>query len=98
MPVTFSKPRSADPDRPVESAAALTHEDVRRLCGDIGDAGIAAILATDGTVEDLEVALAWIAGEDEVMDEAGRPLGGAAGLIYDILVAGEDLDDDRARG
>lgn len=48
----------------------LAYEDVRRLCGDITDEKAAAILAAGGSLEDLETAVAWAAGESDTMGEA----------------------------
>jgi len=75
----------------VSLSPTITHEDVQRLCRDITDAKAAAILATEATVEELEVAIAWAEGESDVMGEARHPLSGAAAQIYEVLTADEDL-------
>jgi hypothetical protein len=75
-------------------AARLDHGEVRRLCGDIADWKISAILATGAEIDDIEVAVAWAAGEDDVMGEARRPLVGAAGAVYDIITADEEYGDE----
>lgn len=72
----------------------LSHDDVRRLCGDIPDWKIAQIIAEGATIEDLEIALAWAAGESDVMGEELHPLSGAAALVYDILLADEDAENE----
>jgi hypothetical protein len=78
----------------------LSHDDVTRLCGDIDEAKVAAILATGASLAELEEALAWATGESDVMGEARRPVAGAVAELYDILVEGEDLwgDEDRSAG
>jgi len=73
----------------------LTAEDVRGLCGDILDWKVQAILATGGSVADLEAALAWANGLDSVMLDAERPLAGAAAQMYDLIIADEDLAEER---
>ena len=77
------------------SGDGLSHDDVMRLCGDVVDSKVQAIIATGGTISDLEVALAWAAGEGDVMEEEGKPLEGAAAAIYDILTRDEELDERR---
>ena len=72
--------------------------DVRRLCGDILDWKVDAILASGATIGDVEVAMAWVTGGDDVMGEARAPLSGAAARVYDLLASDEDfgLDDPGA--
>ena len=74
---------------------SLTRDDVAALVGDVGDAVISAILEIDPTAAELDEALAWLAGEDDVMGETERPLTGKAAEIFDILAATEDYGDDR---
>ena len=73
----------------------VTHDMVVGLVGEIGNAKIAAILAAGPTLEDLEEAVAWAAGESDVMGEERLPLSGVAGQVYDILTADEELNDER---
>ena len=81
---------------PRESAEqAVTHEMVVGLIGEIGNAKIAAILAAGPTPEDLEEAVAWAAGESDVMGEERLPLTGVAARVYDILTADEVYNDER---
>ena len=75
----------------------LTHEDVRRLCGDVTDERAARMLSTGATVRDLEVALAWQAGESDVMGEARQPLRGRAAELYELLSPELDEDEDPSR-
>ena len=79
----------AEPD-----ATRLAPELVKRRCGDILDWKVDAIVASGATLADLEIALAWLAGADDVMGEARAPLSGAAGLVYDLLAGGEDFAED----
>lgn len=62
----------------------LKHDDVVQLVGNLDDETIAAILATEATYADLELAYACIMGGDREEGELG-PLAGAAARIYDIL-------------
>jgi hypothetical protein len=78
--------------------APLTSADVRQVCGDLTDWKVSAILDTHATIGDLEAAVAWLEGEDDVMGEERRPLSGASAQIYDLLVADEAFPgEDRAR-
>ncbi|HEY0918490.1 hypothetical protein [Devosia sp.] len=71
-----------------------SYEDVRHLCGDVADWKISAILATGATLDEINAAIAWEAGEDDVMGGARRPLVGGAAAVYDILIADEDYGDE----
>ena len=73
----------------------LTGEAVRELVGDITDAKVASILALGPTLEDVEEAVAWAAGESDVMGEERLPLSGIAARVYEIVVADEDYPDER---
>jgi len=78
--------------------SGLTSEEVRRICGDLSDWKVSAILETHATIGDLEAAVAWLVGEDDVMGEERRALSGASARIYDILAADEEFaGEDRTR-
>lgn len=47
---------------PEQTTRALSPQEVRDIVGDLDDAKIAAILATDASPEELEEAAAWAAG------------------------------------
>jgi hypothetical protein len=68
---------------------------VRRLCGDISDQTVTAVLATGASLSDLEAAVAWLEGESEIMGEQPDPLAGAAAQIYDLLLAEEGFGEER---
>jgi len=75
-------------------AAAFDAGEIRRQCGDILDWQVEAILESGAGAEDVGAALAWMAGQDDVMGEARRPLAGTAAEVYEILAAGEAFDDE----
>ena len=82
-------------DEPNQGTAARPNEgDIRHLCGDIADWKVSAILATGADLDDVGTAVAWAAGEDDVMGEERRALIGAAAAVYDILVADEEYNDE----
>jgi hypothetical protein len=78
------------------TVAPLTHREIVDLVGEIEDAKAIAIIATQGTFKDLEEAVAWAAGETDVMGEAEQPLAGAAARIFDILTADEEVTERRS--
>jgi len=77
------------------SAGRLSPEEVRRLCGDEPDWKLEAILETGADIAELEAALAWVAGEDEVLGKDRQPLAGRAAEIYEILLSDVGPDDER---
>jgi hypothetical protein len=83
----------------IGSAASppLSHSDVVGVCGDILDWKVKAIIATGASMAELEAASAWAQGADEVLGEERAPLSGVTAAVYDILMAGEELEDDRER-
>jgi len=76
--------------------STLSHEEIRRLCGDVPDEKMVRILASGASVEDLEIALAWAAGESDVMGKERHALSGVAAELYDILAGDEEWQDERA--
>lgn len=73
----------------------LTRDAIIQACGVLSDQKVAAIEQTGGSLEDLEVALAWSAGESDVMGEERKPLHGTARRLYEILMEGEQEWDER---
>ena len=77
----------------------ITHDELRRLCGDVPEWKLAALAASGATAEEIEEALAWIAGESDVMGEERRPAAGPVARVYDILRADEESwEGDRETG
>jgi len=66
-----------------------TRDDVIHLLGDISDHKVVEILETGATLEQLEEAAAWLAGESDVMGEERLPLTGASAKVYDIIARDE---------
>ena len=80
----------------LQNQAGLQPEDVRRLCGEILDWKVGAIVASGASLSDVEIAVAWLTGADEAIGET--PLEGKAALVYDMLVGGEDFLGDQEAG
>lgn len=70
--------------------SSLTRKDITHLCGDVADWKVAAILKSGANIEEVELALAWAAGESDVAGEARLPLSGKAAEVYEILVGDEE--------
>ena len=77
------------------AAAALSHDQIVSLAGPIEDAKIAAIEGCGPTLEELEEAVAWARGQDDVMGKSKLPFTARVAELYDILTIGEDYGDER---
>jgi hypothetical protein len=75
-------------DREPHASAA----EVRGVFGTIDEDRLAAVLALEPTLEEVEEASLWLSGDMDVFGP-GRPLRGAAGRIVAVLI--EDEEDDR---
>lgn len=81
-----------------ENSSLTTHlnrDDVIGVCGDILDWKIKAIIESGATLAEVEAAVAWASGEDEVLGEEREPLTGATASVYEILIADEEFDERR---
>jgi len=65
------------------SGGGVTYATITEIFGDMPQAKAIAIIETNATIEDLEVAAAFLAGESDVMGEMERPLAGVAPVVYD---------------
>lgn len=63
----------------------VTHQDVKRILGDLRDHMIVEILDSGATESELLEAAAHLAEETDVMGELERPLTGRALAIYTML-------------
>lgn len=63
----------------------VSHDEVKRLFGDINDHKIVEIIDSGATIAELNVVAAYLAQENEVMGELELPLSGRARSIYDLL-------------
>ncbi len=93
MATSRAHPISQKPDAP-----AASRGEVIRICGDLLDWKIAAIVGTEATAEELEEAVAWIQGQSDIMGKERKRLAGRVAAIYDILTADEEPDDYRPAG
>ncbi len=78
------------------AGSQITHADIARLLPGLTEAKAAAVEASGATLPQLEEAIAWAAGESDVMGgELERPLDGRVAELYDILTADQAYEDDR---
>jgi hypothetical protein len=72
-----------------------TRDDIIHLLGDVSDHKVVEVLETGATLEQLEEAAAWLAGESDIMGEERLPLSGAAAKVYDIIARDELPERER---
>jgi hypothetical protein len=72
----------------------LTADVVVAALGAIDELTIATILDTGASIEEFEEAVAWAADEGEPLGKAERPLVGTVAVVYEILTAGRELEEE----
>ena len=77
---------------------APSYDELVRLVGELEPVRLAEIEQLQATTNEIEEAVAFASGEDDVMGEARVPLIGRAAEVYDILTADEPVEDERERG
>ena len=81
---------------PEPKGRPATLAEIREMVGDVEAAKLEAILATRATPGQIEEAMAWAAGESDVMGaELERPLSGPVAAVYEILASELPPLDDR---
>lgn len=78
-----------EPGKAQARVRPLTSEEVRHLVGPVSDATLAAVLALQPSIGELEVAVNYLEGEGSAMDRLGHSLTGKVAQIYDILSTDE---------
>lgn len=68
----------------------LDHDELRRLCGDVPEWKLAALVDTGASREEIEAALVWAEGQSDVMGEERVPMSGQVARVYEILMADEE--------
>jgi hypothetical protein len=64
----------------------MTSSEVRHVVGPVTDDTISAILKSDATQEEQELAASYLRGEGSLVDDLGHPLTGKVSRLYDILL------------
>lgn len=82
--------KTAPTDHPASGREAkVTYDQVVEALGDVPDSRVAAILATQATLEEFEEAVAWALGESDVVGELERPLAARVRAVFDVLTVDE---------
>ncbi len=74
-----------------------SHEDVRRILGEMDDSKATAILALKPSIAELEQAELWASGAGEPLGAEGRPPDGIVGQVLEILEPDEEIEAEAAR-
>ena len=77
--------------------AAVTHADVTHLIGDVDEAVVTAILATQASYQEIADAAKWAEGDAEQLGKSGHVLSPAAEAVYDILASDPTFAPDADR-
>ena len=82
----MSKQQSGSP----KQSAQVDRDELIRVLGEIDEDMIIDILALKPTLDDLEQAAIWAAGDGDVLARQGHPLSGVVADIVDILTTDEE--------
>lgn len=74
----------------VPLSALATLEDIRHYLGDLDDAHVTQILSLEPTVDQVEQAALWMAGEGDRLSREGHPLEAQVAAIFDIVSQDEE--------
>jgi hypothetical protein len=86
MERAMSKQQSGSP----KQSAQVDRDELIRVLGEIDEDMIIDILALKPTLDDLEQAAIWAAGDGDVLARQGHPLSGVVADIVDILTTDEE--------
>ncbi len=78
-----------------DAANPPSYEELVHLVGQLEPARLAEIEKIQATIEEIEEAVAYAAGEDDIMGEERIPLIGRAAEVYEIITSDEALDEER---
>jgi|GEM_PF-7132654 len=79
----------------VEDAEQLSAEALRRVIGDVSDAKIAAILRSEASLKDIEIASACAFAEDDSVSAGRHALAGEAAKVFSILTSDQADEEDQ---
>jgi hypothetical protein len=92
-PVSASEPKNVG--APSSASKPPSYDELVRLVGELEPVRLAEIEKLEATVEEIEEAVAYATGEDDIMGEERIPLIGRAALVYEILTADEAMEEER---
>jgi len=79
---------------PQDASISPSYEELVRLVGELEPVRLAQIEQLQATVAEIEEAVAFASGEDDVMGEARVPLIGRVAEVYEIITADKSTDDE----
>ena len=79
----------------MSASKSPSYEELVRLVGQLEPARLAEIEKLQATLEEIEEAVAYAAGEDDIMGEERLPLAGRTAEVYEIITSDEALDEER---
>ncbi len=71
------------------AGTVATAEDIKGILGELDEEKLLAIVSLQPTIADVEAAMMWFSGDNDVFG-AGTPIHGRASEIITILSAGEE--------
>ncbi len=74
----------------VPFSALATLDDIRHYLGDVDDARAMQILSLEPTLDQVEQAALWVAGEGDRLSREGHPLEAQVAAIFDIVSQDEE--------
>lgn len=72
-----------------------SYDELVRLVGELEPERLAEIEQLQATIAEIEDAVAYAAGEDDVMGEARIPLIGRVAEVYEIITADQTMDEEQ---
>lgn len=89
---------ASEEKRPETQSSALkppSYDELVHLVGELVPTRLAEIERLQATIAEIEEAVAYATGEDDIMGEARIPLIGRAAEVYEILVADQAMEEER---
>ena len=80
---------------PSSASTPPSYEELVRLVGQLDSERLAEIEQLQATINEIEEAVAYATGEDDIMGEARIPLIGRAADVYEIITSDEAMDETR---
>ncbi len=80
---------------PSSASKPPSYDELVRLVGELEPVRLAEIEKLQATVEEIEEAVAFATGEDDIMGEARLPLIGRAAQVYEIITSDEAMEEER---
>ncbi len=77
--------------------ATLTRDQILAIAGELSDSAVAEIEKLGVSEAELVEAVEWLSDDERMQRETKHPLQGRLALLYDILVAEDEIDEEQRR-